>query len=109
MDIDISVCDVTPAGISVLDDLGKDRKFAVKSRLAVRIAKTVQELGINQREAAARVGISQGKLSQLTRGRFDGLSEGKLGECLVALGHDITISIGARHEGPGVRLVLETA
>lgn len=99
----------TPAGISVLDDLGLDRSFAVKSRLAIRIAKTVQELGLNQREAAARMGISQGKLSQLTRGKFEGLSEGKLEECLVALGHDITISIGARHDGTGTRRVLETA
>lgn len=109
MDINTDVGHVTPAGTSVLDDLGVDRGFAVKSRLAVRIAKTVAELGVSQREAAARMGISQAKLSQLTRGRFEGLSEGKLEECLVSLGHDITISIGARHEGIGSRRVLEMA
>ena len=108
MDIDISVGHITPAGTSVLDDLGLDRSFAVKSRLAVRIAKTVEELGVSQREAAARMGISQAKLSLLIRGRLEGLSEGKLEECLVSLGHDITISIGARHEGTGFRRVLET-
>ena len=99
----------TPAGRSVLDDLNLDRSFVVKSKLAIRIAKTVRELGLNQREAAGRMGISQAKLSQLTRGKFEGLSESKLEECLVALGHDITISIGRRHEGPGARHVLEIA
>jgi predicted XRE-type DNA-binding protein len=99
----------TPPGVSVLDDLGFDRSFAVKSKLAIRIAKTVQELGLNQRDAAARMGISQAKLSHLTRGKFEGLSEGKLEECLVALGHDITITISPRHQGTGTRLVLEAA
>ena len=79
----------TPAGVSVLDDLGLDPTFIVKAKLAVRIHLTVKELGLNQRDAAQRMGISQPKLSQLTRGRFEGLSQAKLEECLVALGHDV--------------------
>jgi len=105
----MDISQTTPGRTIALDDPGLDRSLAVKSRLATRIAKTVQELGLNQRDAAARMGISQAKLSQLTRGKLEGLSEGKLEECLVALGHDITISIGARHEGTGTRHVLETA
>jgi predicted XRE-type DNA-binding protein len=97
--------DTTPAGTSVLDDLGLDRSFVVKAKLALRIQKTVEELGINQRDAARRMGISQPKLSQLTRGKFDGLSQAKLEECLVALGHDVIINIGPRHEGVGARRV----
>jgi len=62
MHIDTSVGHVTPAGTNVLDDLKVDRGFAIKSRLTVRIAKTVEELGVSQREAAARMGISQAKL-----------------------------------------------
>ena len=68
----------TPAGISVLDDLGLDRGFTIKAKLAIRIQKTVEELGLNQRDAARQMGISQPKLSQLTRGKFDGLSQAKL-------------------------------
>jgi predicted XRE-type DNA-binding protein len=99
----------TSAGTSVLDDLGRDRSFVIKAKLAIRIAKSVQELRLNQREAATRMGIPQAKLSQLTRGNFEGLSESKLEECLAALGHDVTISIGPRHEGAGTRRVSEVA
>ena len=97
----------TPTGVSVLDDLGLDAGFIVKAKLAIRIQVTVQELGLNQRDAARRMGISQPKLSALTRGKFEGLSQAKLEECLVALGHDVITNIGPRHEGIGARRVEE--
>ena len=97
----------TAAGTSVLDDLGRDPGFIVKAKLAIRIQMTVKELGLNQRDAARRMGISQPRLSQLTRGKFDGLSQTKLEECLVALGHDVIINIGPRHDGVGQRRVEE--
>ena len=97
------------AGISGLDDLGLDRGLTIKAKLAIRIQKTVEELGLNQREAARQMGISQPKLSQLTRGKFNGLSQAKLEECLVALGHDVIINIGPRHAGIGDRRVEERA
>ena len=99
----------TSASISVLDDLGLDRGFTIKAKLAIRIQKTVKEFGLNQREAARQMGISQPKLSQLTRGKFDGLSQAKLEECLFALGHDVIINIGPRHAGNGDRRVEERA
>ena len=97
----------TPAGVSVLDDLGLDPAFIVKAKLGIRIMLTVQELVLNQRAAARLMGISQPKLSQLTRGNFNGLSQAKLEECLVALGHDVITNIGPRHEGVGARRVEE--
>lgn len=102
MDIDHT----TPSGSSVLDEFGLDSEFVIKSKLAIRIAKTVQELALGQRDAAARMGISQAKLSQLTRGQFKGISESKLAKCLTLLGHDITITISPRHSGAGSRLVV---
>lgn len=74
-------CTTLP-GISVLDDLGLDRGFVIKAKLAIRIQKTAEELGLNQRDAALQMGISPPKLSQLTRGKFDGLSQAKLEGCL---------------------------
>lgn len=103
----MTVGHTTPAGTSVLDDLGLDPAYVVKSKLAIRIQKTVKELGLNQRDAARRMGISQPKLSALTRGKFEGVSQAKLEECLVALGHDVITQIGPRHEGAGVRRVQE--
>lgn len=101
----MTVTDSTPAGTSVLDDLGLNPGFIVKAKLALRIQMTVKELGLNQRDAAQQMGISQPKLSQLMRGKFDGLSQAKLEECLVALGHDVITHIGPRHSGVGARRV----
>jgi predicted XRE-type DNA-binding protein len=103
----MTITHATPAGNSVLDDLGLDPGFVVKAKLALRIQLTVKEMGLNQRDAARRMGISQPRLSQLTRGKFEGLSQSKLEECLVALGHDVIINIGPRHEGTGKRRVEE--
>lgn len=98
---------VTKAGKSVLDDLGLDQGFVVKAKLAQRIARTIAERGLSQREAAALLPISQPKLSLVTRGKLDDISQAKLEECLRALGHDIEITIGARHDGAGKVLVRE--
>jgi predicted XRE-type DNA-binding protein len=103
----MAIAQTTPTGVSVLDDLGIDRGYAVKAKLAIRIQKTVAEMGLNQRDAARQMGISQPRLSQLARGKLDGLSQAKLEECLVALGHDVIINIGPRHAGVGDRRVEE--
>jgi predicted XRE-type DNA-binding protein len=76
----------TPAGVSVLDDLGLNPAFIVKAKLAIRIHLTIKQLGLNQRDAARRIGISQRKLSQLRCGKFEGLRQAKLEDYLVALG-----------------------
>jgi predicted XRE-type DNA-binding protein len=81
----------------------------VKAKLALRIQKTIAEMGLTQREAAARMPITQPKLSLLTRGKLDDISQEKLEACLRALGHDIEIGIGARHEGQGQVRVREFA
>lgn len=97
------------AGKSVLDELGLDPGYIVKAKLALRIQKTIAELGLTQREAAARMPITQPKLSQLVLGKLDAISQAKLEDCLRALGHDIEIAIGPRHEGVGAVKVREAA
>ena len=100
---------VTPVGRSVLDELSLDAAFVVKAKLAVRIQKTIAELGLTQREAAARMPITQPKLSAISRGKLQDISQEKLEECLTALGHDVEIRIGPRHEGVGAVNVRELA
>jgi predicted XRE-type DNA-binding protein len=100
---------VTNAGRSVLDELGLDQGYLVKAKLAQRIARSISEMGLSQRDAAAILPISQPKLSLVTRGKLDDISQTKLEECLQALGHDIEITIRARHAGAGTMLVRELA
>jgi predicted XRE-type DNA-binding protein len=100
---------VTQAGQSVLDQLGLDQGFIVKAKLAQRLARSIVEMGLSQREAAALLPIAQPKLSLITRGKLEDISQGKLEECLRALGHDIEISISKRHEGSGEVRVREFA
>ena len=100
---------VTPAGRSVLDELDLDQGYVVKAKLALRIARSIAEMGLSQREAAARMPIHQPKLSLLMRGKLDDISQAKLEECLRALGHDIEIGISRRHEGVGKIVVREVA
>lgn len=97
----------TPAGVSVLDDLRLDSEFVVKAKLAIRITKTIAEMKLTQREVSERTGLPQPRVSQITRGHLDEVSAAKLEECLLSLGHDVTISVGPRHEGPGEIRVVE--
>ena len=97
----------TAAGKSVLEELSLDAIFVAKSRLAIRILKTVKELGLTQREAARRMPITQPRLSMIARGVLDDISQEKLEECLRALGHDVEIRVGPRHDGVGKLEVLE--
>ena len=100
---------VTPTGRSVLDELGLDAAYVVKAKLALRIQKSVAEMGLTQREAVKLMPISQPKLSLLTRGKLDGISQEKLEACLRAIGHDIEIGVGRRHDGIGELKVREFA
>jgi predicted XRE-type DNA-binding protein len=100
---------VTPAGRSVLDELGLDPGYVVKAKLAIRIQKSIAEMGLTQREAAARMPITQPKLSLIKQGKLDDISQAKLEACLRALGHDIEIGIGPRRRGVGQLSVREFA
>ncbi|MFP5234662.1 MAG: helix-turn-helix domain-containing protein [Acidobacteriota bacterium] len=92
---------------NVFSDLGlrKPDHLKVKSGLAIEIARAVRALRLTQQEAAARMGISQPKLSGLLRGDFTNLSETKLMECLNRLGYDIEIKLRKAARGTGSRTV----
>jgi predicted XRE-type DNA-binding protein len=96
---------ITPAGGSVLDGLRLAPAFVVKAKLAIRIQKSIAEMDLTQRDAAARMGITQPKLSLIVRGKLDDISQAKLEACLRALGHDNEIAIGPRRSGMGEVMV----
>ncbi len=87
--------EVEPSSGNVFADLGLPDadKLKIKSGLVIEITKAMRRLGLTQQQAAARMGITQPKVSDMMRGDFSNLSERKLMDCLNRLGYDIEISI----------------
>jgi predicted XRE-type DNA-binding protein len=92
---------------NVFRDLGlpDSEELKIKSGLAIQITRAVRRLGLTQQEAARQMGISQAKVSGLTRGDFSNLSETKLMECLNRLGYDIEIKLSPAHKSVGRRVL----
>ena len=80
---------------NVFADLGlpNAEKLKIKAGLSIRIEEAMRALGLNQQQAAKRMGISQAKVSGMMRGDFTNLSERKLMDCLTRLGYDIEIKV----------------
>lgn len=80
---------------NVYADLGypDSDTMLVKARLAAKIAEIVKRRALTQAQAAAILGLTQPKVSDLLKGRFRGISEHRLLECLTRLGRDVHIVI----------------
>ena len=72
----------------------------LKAQLATKIGEIIQARGWSQQQAAKVLGMTQPKLSSLLCGRFRGISETKMLDCLVRLGHDVQIVIGPARQTP---------
>lgn len=95
---------------NVFADLGLPHaeKLKIKSGLVIEIRRAMKALGLTQKEAAERMGISQPKVSGMMRGDFTNLSERKLMDCLNRLGYDIEIKVRPARSALG-RLTLAVA
>ena len=80
---------------NVYADLGYagSESMLVKAQLAAKIAEIVQRRALTQARAAEILGLTQPKVSALLKGRFGGISEHRLLECLTRLGRDVHIVI----------------
>jgi predicted XRE-type DNA-binding protein len=74
-------------------DYADSESMLVKAQLAAKIAEIVQGRGLTQTRAAEILGLTQPKVSALLKGRFRGISEHRLLECLTRLGRDVHIVI----------------
>ena len=90
---------------NVFADLGlaDAEELKIKSGLVIEIIRAIRRLALTQTEAAARMGISQAKVSGILRGDFTNLSEQKLMECLSRLGYNIEIKIKPAKKETGRR------
>jgi predicted XRE-type DNA-binding protein len=80
---------------NVYTDLGYSNSdtMLVKAQLAAKIAEIVQRRALTQAQTAEILGLTQPKISALLKGRFRGISEHRLLECLTRLGRDVHIVI----------------
>ena len=74
-------------------DLPDAKEMLVKAQLAISIGKIIKSRGLTQMKAAQITGLSQPKLSDMLNGKFRGISEGKMLECITRLGRDVQILI----------------
>ncbi len=90
---------------SVYADLGFTNadEMLVKAQLATQIRNIISANQWTQTYACKILDLSQPKLSNLLNGKFRGISETKMLDCLIRLGRDVQIVISAdRHSAtPG--------
>jgi predicted XRE-type DNA-binding protein len=82
----------------------------VRAELAAKIGEIIERRALTQTDAAKILGLTQPKVSALLKGRFRGISEHRLLECMTRLGRDVHIVIkpAPRSRTQG-RLVLNVA
>lgn len=80
---------------NVYADLGfpDAEDMLLKAKLVAKISEIVRSKGLTQVETAKILGLTQPKVSAILRGRFRGVSERKLIECLTLLGRDVEIVV----------------
>jgi predicted XRE-type DNA-binding protein len=80
---------------NVYADLGypDDKDMLVKAGLAHEIAQIIRSRHLTQQRAADLLGMTQPKLSDMLRGRFRGISQAKMIDCLNRLGRDVDIVV----------------
>jgi predicted XRE-type DNA-binding protein len=87
--------EIEKGSANVYADLGVTDagEMLVKAQLATKIAEIIKDRRMTQVQAAELLGMPQPKLSNMLRGRFRGISEAKMLDCLTKLGRDVQIVI----------------
>lgn len=79
----------------------------VKAELARQIGEILKSRRLTQQRAAELLGMTQPKLSEMLRGKFRGISQAKMMECLNRLGRDVEIVVKkTRTQGAGHTIVM---
>ncbi|MCK0164266.1 helix-turn-helix transcriptional regulator [Marinobacter sp. S6332] len=88
---------IEEGGANVYEDLGSRDAgtMLLKAQLAAQIRNIIRANQWTQAEACKVLDLTQSKLSNLLNGKFRGISETKMLECLTRLGRDVQIVIGA--------------
>lgn len=86
---------IEKGSMNVYADLGMAdaEEMLVKAQLATKIGEIIKLRKLTQTQASSLLGMPQPKLSNMLRGRFRGISESKMIECLTLLGSDVQIVV----------------
>lgn len=86
---------VTPSCGNVFADLGlpDPELLLAKAKLSIKIESIIKERRLTQAKAATLMGLTQPNVSDLVRGRLDGLTLDRLFRCLEALDQEIEIIV----------------
>lgn len=94
--------DCTPSSGNVFRDLGFDVEEAahleVRSTLMFTIRKLIQDRGLTQAKAAALLGVTQPRISDLVRGRIDLFSIDGLVDMLARAGIKVDVTVSPMPE-----------
>lgn len=90
-----SAIEVEVGSGNVYADLGfkNAEQLLVKARLVFMISEIIRRRRLTQAQAAELLAMPQPKLSNMLRGRFRGISETKMIECLTRLGRNVEIVV----------------
>jgi predicted XRE-type DNA-binding protein len=96
---------------NVYADLGyaDNETMLIKAQLAAKIAEIVQRRALTQAQTAEILGLTQPKVCALLKGRFRGISEHRLLNCLTRLGRDVHIVVKPARSRSNGRLTLSVA
>lgn len=89
--------DIEQGSGNVYADIGvaDPGQMLVKAQLAAKIGSILKARHLTQAQAAEILGVPQPKVSDMLRGKFRGISETKMIECLARLGRDVQIVVKA--------------
>ncbi len=91
---------------NVLEDLGFDdaKELSAKAALAFKLNELIEQRGLSQTEAAAIIGMTQPKVSQVRRYKLQNISLERLMQALVALDQQVKIVVepARRAHAPGI-------
>jgi len=91
----MSMSKIEKGSMNLYADLGAADadEMLVKAQFATKIAEIIKLRKLTQTQASLLLGMTQPKLSNMLRGRFRGISEAKMLECMTLLGRDVQIVV----------------
>jgi predicted XRE-type DNA-binding protein len=81
-------------------------KMALKMELSIFITDCIKKMGLKQNEAAARLNVTQSRVSELTTGKIEKFTIDAMMDMLDKLGFRTTFTLPSNESGASPRIVI---